>query len=151
LVLLLAATGLLLLMICANVGGLLLARATKRERETAVRLALGASGRQIVQQWFTESLLLSSIGGGTGLVFAYATLPLMARWLPPARGIGLDPAELRTLSLDLHPDLRVAAFSIALCALTTVLSAVAPAWRFSRHDLYLVLKTTIGDARQRHL
>src|SRR5215468_3181463 len=151
LVLLLAGTGLLLLMICANVGGLLLARATRRQKETAVRFALGASRKQIVCQWLTESLLLASIGGGIGIVFAYASLPLLARWLPPARSIGLDPAELRTLSLDLRPDLRVAAFSIGLCALTTVLSASAPAWRFARRDLYIALKTTIGDARQRHL
>ena len=80
---------------------------------------------------------------------AYATMPLLVRWLPPARGIGLDPAELRTLSLDLHPDFRVVAFSIAVCALTAVLSAFAPAWRSSRHDLYLALKTTISDARHR--
>ncbi len=149
LVLLLAGTGLLLLMVCANVGGLLLARATAREKETAVRLAVGASRGRIVRQWLTESLLLTSIGGGAGIAAAYATMPLLARWLPPARGIGLDPAELRTLSLDLHPDLRVVAFSIAVCALTAGLSAFAPAWRSSRHDLYLALKTTIGDGRQR--
>ena len=147
LVLLLAGTGLLLLMVCANVGGLLLARATAREKEIAVRLAVGASRERIVRQWLTESLLLTSIGGGAGIVAAYATLPLLVRWLPPARGVGLDPAELRTLSLDLHPDFRVVAFSIGVCALTTVLSAFAPAWRSSRHDLYVALKTTISDTR----
>jgi hypothetical protein len=125
LVLLLAGTGLLLLMISANVGGLLLARATKREKETAVRFALGASRMQIVHQWLVESLLLASIGSGTGLVFAYASLPLLARWLPPARGIGVDPAELRILSLDLHPDLRVAAFSIGLFAPVIINEAFA--------------------------
>jgi predicted permease len=149
LVLLLAGTGLLLLMVCANVGGLLLARATAREKETAVRLAVGASRGRIVRQWLTESLLLTSVGGGAGIAAAYATMPLLVRWLPPARGIGIDPAELRTLSLDLHPDLRVVAFSITVCALTAVLSAFAPAWRSSRHDLYLALKTTISDTRHR--
>lgn len=147
LVLLLAGTGLLLLMVCANVGGLLLARATAREKETAVRLAVGASRGRIVRQWLTESLLLTAIGGSAGIAAAYLSMPILARWLPPARGIGLDPAELRTLSLDLHPDLRVIAFSIAVCALTTALSAFAPAWRSSRHDLYLALKTTISDRR----
>jgi predicted permease len=147
LMLLLAGTGLLLLMVCANVGGLLLARATASEKETAVRLAVGASRGRIVRQWLTESLLLTSIGGGAGIAAAYLSLPMLARWLPPARGIGVDPAELRTLSLDLHPDLRVIAFSIAVCALTTVLSALAPAWRSSRHDLYVALKTTISDKR----
>ena len=147
LVLLLAGTGLLLLMVCANVGGLLLARATARERETAVRLAVGASRGRIIRQWLTESLLLTLLGGGAGIVAAYLSMPILVRWLPPARGIGLDPAELRTLSLDLHPDLRVVAFSIAACALTAVLSAFAPAWRSSRHDLYIALKTTISDKR----
>ena len=149
LVILLAGTGLLLLMVCANVGGLLLARATAREKETAVRLAVGASRGRIIRQWLTESLLLTSIGGGVGVVAAYASLPLLMRWLPPARGIGNDPAELRTLSLDLHPDLRVVAFSIAVCALTAVLSAFAPAWRSSSYDLYVALKTTISDRRNR--
>jgi predicted permease len=149
LVLLLAGTGLLLLMVCANVGGLLLARATAREKETAVRLAVGASRGRIVRQWLTESLLLTFIGGGAGIAAAYGSMPLLVRWLPPARGIGIDPAELRTLSLDLHPDLRVVAFSMAVCALTAVLSAFAPAWRSSRHDLSLALKIAIGDGRQR--
>ena len=149
LVLLLAGTGLLLLMVCANVGGLLLARANAREKETAVRLAVGASRGRIVRQWLTESLLLTSIGGGAGIAAAYASMPLLVRWLPPARGIGIDPAELRTLSLDLHPDFRVIAFSIAVCALTAVLSAFAPAWRSCRHDLYIALKTTISDKRHR--
>jgi len=147
LMLLLAGTGLLLLMVCANVGGLLLARATAREKETAVRLAVGASRGRIVRQWLTESLLLTAVGGGAGIAAAYATMPLLVHWLPPARGIGVDPAELRTLSLDLHPDLSVVAFSIAACALTVILTASAPAWRSSRHDLYIALKTTISDKR----
>ena len=143
----LAGAGLLLLMVCANVGGLLLARATAREKETAVRLAVGASRGRIIRQWLTESLLLASIGGTAGVLLAYLSMPMLTRLLPPARGIGFDPAELRTLSLDLHPDLRVLAFSIAMCALTAVLSAFAPAWRSSRHDLTTALKTAIGDAR----
>ena len=146
---LLAGTGLLLLMVCANVGGLLLARATAREKETAVRLAIGATRARIVQQWLAESLLLTIIGGVAGIATAYATMPLLQRMLPPARGLGVDPAELRALNLDLHPDLRVIAFSLALCALTAILSAFAPAWRSSRHDLYTALKTTISDTRHR--
>ena len=149
LLLLLAGTGLLLLMVCANVGGLLLARATAREKETAVRLAVGASRGRIIRQWLTESLFLTAIGGGAGIAAAYASMPLLVRWLPPARGIGVDPAEIRTLSLDLHPDLRVLAFSIVVCALTAILSAFAPASRSSRDDLYAALKTTISDVRHR--
>jgi predicted permease len=149
LVLLLAGTGLLLVMVCANVGGLLLARARAREKETAVRFALGASTGRIVRQWLSESLLLTSIGGAAGILIARASLPLLMRWMPPARGIGNDPAELRALSLDLHLDLRVAAFSIAICTLTVVLSALTPAWRASSQELYAALKTTMSDARHR--
>jgi predicted permease len=147
--LLLAGTGLLLLMVCSNVGGLLLARATAREKETAVRLAIGATRARIVQQWLVESLLLTLIGGAAGIAAAYGTMPLLQRMLPLARGLGNDPAELRALNLDLHPDLRVIAFSLALCALTAILSAFAPAWRSSRRDLYAALKTTLSDSTHR--
>ncbi len=147
LVVLLAGAGLLLLMVCASVGGLLLARATAREKETAVRLAVGASPGRIVQQWLTESLLLCLVSGGAGILLARWSMPLFVRLLPPARGIGFDPSELRTLSLDLHLDFRVLAFSIAACVLTAVLSAFAPAWRSSRHDLSTTLKTTTTHQR----
>ncbi len=146
LVVLLCGAGLLLLMVCASVGGLLLARATAREKETAVRLAVGAGRWRIVRQWLTESLLLCLVSGGAGILFARWSMPLFARLLPPARGIGFDPSELRTLSLNLHLDLRVLVFSIAACVLTAMLSAFAPAWRSSRHDLSTTLKTTVGEA-----
>jgi predicted permease len=147
LLLMLAGAGLLLFMVCANVGGLLLARASERERETAVRLAVGASRGRIAWQRLTESLLLVLAGGALGIAAAYASTPLIVRLLPPARGIGNDPAELRPLTLDLHPDLRVVAFSIGICALAAILSALAPAWRAAHHDLSSVLKTSIGDPR----
>ncbi|MGH9614127.1 MAG: FtsX-like permease family protein, partial [Bryobacteraceae bacterium] len=147
LLLMLGGAGLLLLMVCANVGGLLLVRAAARERETAVRLAVGASRGRIARQRLTESVLLVLIGGSLGILAAYASTPLVTRLLPPARGIGNDPGELRTLTLDLHPDFRVVAFSIGVCALAAILSALAPAWRASRQDLSFALKTSMSDRR----
>ena len=147
LVLMLAGAGLLLMLVSANVGGLLLARASAREKETAVRLAVGASRGSIAIQRFIESLVLALIGGVVGIAAAYASIPFVAHWLPPARGIGEDPAELRTLTLDLRPDSRVIAFSIGICALAAILSALAPVWRASRQDLAAALKTAISDRR----
>ena len=147
--LLLAGTGLVLVMVCANISGLLLAKASAREKETAVRLAIGAGRVRIARMWFIESLLLAVAGGLMGTLMAYSSLPLMTRWLPPARGIGFDPAELRIRALDLSPDLRVLAFSIGACALVSVLSALAPVWRLSRRDLWTTMKTGMGEARHR--
>ena len=147
--LLLAGTGLVLVMVCANIGGLLLAKASAREKETAVRLAIGASRGRIARMWFIESLLLAVTGGLAGTLVAYASLPLLTRWLPPARGIGYDPAELRIRALDLSPDLGVLVFSIGVCALVAVLSALAPVWRLSQRNLWTALKTGIAEGRHR--
>jgi predicted permease len=147
LALILAGTGLLMLMVCANIGGLMLARGAAREKETAVRLAIGASRARIVRQWLAESCLITLSGGAAGILAAYLSAPLLIRWLPPVRGLGNDPAELRPWSLDLRPDLRVIAFSIGICALAAALSAIAPALRAARHDLSLALKTAISDRR----
>lgn len=147
LVLLLAGTGLLLLIVCANVGGLLLARVTARAREIAIRLALGASRRQIVRQWLVESLLLTVMGWCAGLFIAYASLPILMGGMPPAHGIGFNPGEVRTLALHLSLDLRVAGFSLAVFVLTGLLCALAPAWKCWRSDINLALKNTMGDPR----
>ncbi len=149
LVLLLAGTGLLLLMVCANVGGLLLSRAAARERETAVRFALGASRGRILRQWLIESLILTAIGGASGVLIAFGSMPLLMRWMPPAHGIGFDPGEIRILTLHLHLDFRVVGFSVGLCALTTVLCALAPAWRSSQSDVSIALKSPVSDKRNR--
>jgi predicted permease len=151
LVLLLAVTGLLLLMVCANVGGLLLSRATARERESAIQIALGASRWRMVRQWLIESLLLTGAGGACGILISYASLPLIESWIPPARGTGIDPAEIRALALELHLDFRVAAFSLVLTLLTTVFCALAPAWRTVRSDLNLALKSVMSERRQQVL
>jgi predicted permease len=149
LVLLLCGTGLLMLMVCANVGGLLLSRATARERETALRIALGASWVRILRQWLVESALLTLAGAIAGGFIVYASMPMLMRWMPPAHGIGFDPAEVRTLALRPHLDFRVAAFSGAVCLITAVLCALAPAWRSAHRDLNMALRSSIGDRRNR--
>jgi predicted permease len=148
---LLAGAVLLLLMVAANVGSLLLARASAREKETALMLALGASRSRIARLWVTESLILALGGGVLGIWVAWQSLPLWLRWLPPARGIGMDPSEIRVRALDLHPDLRVAAFGISVCVLVALLAGLAPAWRSARSDLWTALKAGIGDVRHRRL
>ena len=99
LILLMSGVGLLLFMICANVGGLLLARASARREETAVRLAIGATTGRLVRQWLTESLVLTAIGGAAGLCVAFAAAPLLVRRASPAARS--EPPRLLTLSLDL--------------------------------------------------
>jgi predicted permease len=147
LLLLLAGAGLMLLIVCANVGGLLLSRATARERETAMRIALGASRRRILRQLLTESLLLVLTGGSAGFLIAYAGMPVLMHWMPPSHGIGLDPGEIRALALHFSLDFRVAAFSFSVCLLTALLCALAPAWKLSRSDVHTALKGVISDRR----
>lgn len=118
--LLLATTGLVLVIACANLANLMLARATAREREIAVRLAIGASRGRVVRQLLAESLLLSAIGGAAGL--------LVARWLSRFL-VGLITTENNRLFVDLPADWRIFAFTAALAVLTSVVFGLAPAMR----------------------
>ncbi len=147
--LLLSGAGLLLLMVCANTGALLLARASAREKDTAVRLAIGARRFHIARLWIAESLVLTTAGGLLGMLIAWATTPSLAHLVPPARDIGFNPNEIRVRTFDLHPDLRIAAFGAAICALVAIVVSIAPVWRSARHDLWSGLKIALGDARQR--
>ncbi len=118
LMVLLGAVGFVLLIACANVASLLLARASTRRREVAIRMAIGASSRQIVQQILTESVLLSFIGGALGVGLAAWSLPLLMRLAVPA-----------TLprSGEVHVDAGVLLFSAGLCCVTGVLFGIGPA------------------------
>src|SRR5258708_1123319 len=142
LVILAAAVGLLLLMVCANVAGLLLARAASRRQETTVRLALGASRGRLIRQMLAETVVLATVGGAAGVALAYAAAPLLERALPPVRDF-----TTVSLPLALHftPDLQVLLFSFALCAITAVLAGLAPALAASPEDLYSPLRAARGS------
>ena len=117
---LLAVAGLVLLIACTNLANLLLARTSARSKEVAVRAYLGASRARLIRQFLTESVLLSSIGGVFGFLFA----GWVARFL-----VTLIAREGATIVLDLRPDLRMLAFTCGVSLLTGLLFGLAPAFR----------------------
>src|SRR5438876_6168862 len=135
---LMAGVALLLLMACANVAGLLLARSAVRAQEIGIRLALGASPARIVRQLLTEGLLLALLGGCVGALLIRACLPLLVHALPPIRD---RAAVLQPLAVHIGIDFRVLGFAMAITLLTTVLFALSPALRGARADVASVLRS----------
>jgi len=135
--LLMGIVGLVLLIACVNVANLLLARATSRQKEIAVRLAMGAKPARLVRQMLTESVLLSLIGGAVGLLAAF--------W---GTRILLSVARLNVDQSGLHvnPDLKILLFTLGICVLTGILFGVVPAIRALHIELNATLKNAAPGA-----
>ena len=131
---LLASAGLLLLLACANVSNLMLARASARAREIAVCVALGASRAQIVRQTLAESVLLAIAGGALGAVLAYVLTDVLLA-LAPAGLLRLDHVQVNPMVLG---------FSLLASLTASVIAGLSPAWQASRVDVHAALKQGYG-------
>lgn len=132
LMLLMAAVSIVLLIACANVAGLMLARGTAREREMAVRLAMGAGRQRVIRQLLTESLLLSFAGAAMGALLAYAGTKGLAAFF--------SENSYSRLQLDLHPNALVLFVTLGTAVLTGIAFGLAPAFRGSRTSVVSKLK-----------
>jgi putative ABC transport system permease protein len=143
---LLAAVGMLLLIGCANVANLVLARGTAREREVAVRAALGAGRGRLVRQFLAENLLLAIVGGLFGIALGYGLMVWLKYMLPPF----YLPA-----AINVEMDLRVLAFTFALAVTTGIVFGLAPALSATKLDLAGAMKEggrgAAGDSGRRRL
>ncbi len=143
-----AMVGLVLLIACANVANLIIARATGRQKEIAVRLALGASRGHITGQLLLESAILAVLGGALGLLVSSVTMRLLVGIMPH-----IDPP----LKMAVNPDARVLAFNLAVSLATALVFGLAPALQATRPDLAPILKDQAnavaggGQARWRKL
>ncbi len=135
LIVLMCMVGLVLLIACANVANLLIARAFARQKEIAVRLSIGATRWHLIRQLLVESLVLSAMGGAIGVFLAVT----MTRVL-----LAMVPSEGNPLLIESTPDWRILAFTLGLTFITALVFGMVPALRASRPDLAPTLKDTVG-------
>ncbi len=138
LLVLMCIVGLVLLLACANLSGLLLARAASRQREISIRLAMGAGRGRLMRQFLTESFVLASIGGSTGLLLAHWFSAALVRMM----------ANGNTLLLSIAPDWRVLTFTAAISLLACALAGLAPGWHALRANLNPALKEARAGGQQ---
>ncbi|HEV2500766.1 MAG TPA: ABC transporter permease [Terriglobia bacterium] len=138
--LLMALVGVLLLIACANVANLLLARGAGRQREFAIRAALGAGRSRLIRQLLAESFLLAFFGAAAGILLARWASSLLVRTMPGADGAAA------TTGLRLALDWRVIVFMLLVTVITAFLFGLLPAWRAGRVDLTPTLKSAAGAA-----
>jgi predicted permease len=139
---LMVVAGLVLVIACVNLAGLLLARASDRRKEIAIRLAVGASQGQLLRQLLTESLLLSIAGGAAGVLLAYWLTALVNAWRPP-----IDVPVLPRVEIDMH----VLLFTAAVSLFSAFLFGLAPALQSIRPGLVGAIKNDAPSARLRRL
>jgi predicted permease len=139
LLVLMGMVALVLLLACANLSGLLLARAASRQREISIRLAMGAGGGRLMRQFLAESLVLAVLGGSAGLLLSY--------WF--SGGLVAMLANGETLLLSTAPDWRVLAFTGAVSLLACLLAGLAPGWHALRANLNPALKQVRAGGHQR--
>jgi putative ABC transport system permease protein len=143
--LVLAASGLVLLIACFNIANMQLARAISRQKDIGVRLCLGASRWRLVRQLLIESLLLAALGGIAGVLIAWWSLDLFLTAALTHYGRG----DVMRLALDLSPDARVLSFSFGLALLSGIAFGLVPALRATRADLIDVIKSEGANATAR--